>query len=114
MYMLLSSSLQNEARFHHNHWDSYSAQRQQQLLAENAALKVELTSLQGTPRDPNYAPAGTDPDLIYSEEFVNAAYNPAPVKKDSVFWPVFLSLVVVGFVSWSTWFFFFRRTRGVA
>jgi hypothetical protein len=81
MYSLLSSSLHHQAMFHHHHWNSYSAQRQQALVAENAQLKAEMASMAGTPRDPNYAPEGTDADLMYTDEFVDAAYN--PVEKES-------------------------------
>jgi hypothetical protein len=81
MYALLSQSLSNQAAFHHNHWGEYSEERRAKLLAENAELKAELDKLKDQPRDTKFVPAGTDPDLIYSDEFVEAAYNPEPPKR---------------------------------
>lgn len=113
MGYLLGQSLSHQAMFHHHHWNSYSAQRQQALLAENAALKAEMARMAATPRDPNFVPNGVDPDLIYSDEFVNAAYNPAPapVQKKSVFWPVFGSILLLSALGFGTYFVFFRRTE---
>jgi hypothetical protein len=110
MYSLLSMSLHNQAMFHHHHWNSYSDQRRHELQAENAQLKAEMASLQNTPRNPNYAPEGTDPDLMYSDEFVDAAYNPAPVKESSggLAW-LLAGIVVAGLVA--SYFVFVRRTN---
>lgn len=112
MYSLLSMSLHNQAMFHHHHWNSYSATRQQQLLAENAALKAEMASLSSVPRNPSYSPEGVDSDLMYSDEFVNAAYNPTPVpvEKESNFLVIFAGVLFTGFVGWAVWFVLFRRT----
>ena len=112
MYMLLSQSLSHQAAFHHHHWDSYSAQRQQALIAENAALKVEMAKLQGTPRDPNFVPAGTDPDLIYSDEFVDAAYNPVPVEDEGLSGFAIFGLGLLAVLSIvGVWFVFYRRSE---
>lgn len=111
MYMLLSQSLSNQASFHHNHWDEYSAERQQKLVAENAALKVELEKMKGQPRDPNYAPKDVDKDLIYSDEFVEAAYNPVEEDEGVGFGTVLLVALGLGTIGLGTWFLFFRRSE---
>lgn len=114
MYSLLSMSLHQQSMFHHNHWDSYSAQRREALIRENAQLEAELAALKGKPRDPNFVPEGVDPDLIYSDEFVNAAYNPTPVPVKDDSWGFgmwFLVLSGISLLGVGTYFVFFRRTE---
>jgi len=112
MYSLLSMSMHHQSMFHYNHWGSYSAQRQASLMAENAQLRAQMATHQaGGPPNSNYAPEGTDADLMYSDEFVNAAYNapaPAPVEKG---FPIFWTLFGVSVAGFATWFFLFRRTE---
>lgn len=88
----------------------------QQLYAQqmqNAQLQAEIARLKAanTPVDPNYVDAeykGNE-DLMYSDEFVNAAYNPqaVPVATTTgstgggmtVFWVLF-GILAVGLIIW--------------
>ncbi len=109
MFSLMGMSIHNQGLYHYNHWDRYSAMRQQQLMSENAQLRAEMSAMTG-PRNANYAPEGTDPDLMYSNEFVNAAYNPAPVAPEKKGFPVFWTVVGLSVVGFGSYFAFFRRT----
>jgi hypothetical protein len=97
--------------FHYNHWGSYSLMRQQSLMRENAQLQTQMAAMSG-PRNPNYAPPGTDAALMHSPEFVEAAYNPtpvAPVKKGMSGFARFLTLVTLCGAGYGCWYVFIRR-----
>ena len=111
MYSLIGTP--HYSAFHYNHWNSYSHARQQSLLAENANLRAEMAAMSG-PRNPNYAPPGTDSDLMYSDEFVNAAYNPTPVapeKSGLGFFAWFLILTLTGGTFFGVYYIFFREVE---
>jgi len=56
------------------------AARYQTLIAADSNLEARVRQLeaQGVPRDPNYAPPGIDPDLMYTDQYVNRAYHTRP------------------------------------
>jgi hypothetical protein len=112
MYALIGTP--HYSSFHYNHWNSYSLQRQNALLAENASLRADMAAMNGTPRNANYVPPGTDADLIHSPEFVEAAFNPAPVpveKSGFGFFTWFLIVSLFGGVAFGAYFFFFREVE---
>ncbi len=112
MHSLIGS--RHYSSFHYNHWNSYSLQRQNSLLAENASLRAEMAAMSGTARDPNYVPPGTDSDLMYSDEFVNAAYNPTPVPVEKTglgFFGWFMILTLTGSTAFGVYYFFFREVE---
>jgi hypothetical protein len=79
---------------------------------------------QGVPRDPTYTPGGIDPDLMYSDNYVEAVYNPqapppqtAPVvvarpAGRSIFRGLFHVLLVVGLMAGGVWLVFIKRWGG--
>ena len=105
-YWLMSQSLDVMSLWIYHHQMQMDAARLNSMYAQNADLKARVAALerQGIVRDTTYAPKGVDPDLMYSDEYVNAVYNPKPKTVDeyeyghetnwSGFWTVMLWLFV--------------------
>lgn len=76
---ILDRSLDDRARWAYNHRYDMDDARYRDLLAKDAKLEARIRQLEAEKRarDPNYLPSGmTDPDLPYTDEFVNASRNP--------------------------------------
>lgn len=100
---MLSQSIQNQALWAYNHKEAMDAARYNQLLGQNAALAAEVRRLeaQGARRDPSYCPVGMqDTDLMYTDNYVRAVYNPVPQPSAGYFWGFCLTLVFVGLMIW--------------
>lgn len=56
--------------------------RYQAMLSKDANLEARIKALEakGIPVDRSYTPEGMDPDLQYTNDFVDAAYNPVPTQ----------------------------------
>lgn len=80
-WWLLDQSLDRRATWTYHHRYSMDQTRYQDLLARDSQLETRVRELEagGAPRDPTYAPEGIDSDLMYSDDYVDAAYNPQPV-----------------------------------
>jgi len=83
-YCMLDWSLDRQAMwFYHNH-SAIDQQLYQQQLAKNVALQAKINELEAKEkagqlkRDPNYVDPEfkENPDLMYTGEYVEAAYNP--------------------------------------
>jgi len=91
MGYLLSSSVNNNDRAYwaYHHKDQMDEARYQAMLAKDAELKARIDALEkeGLARDPNYVlpTMAENPDLQYSKEFVDAAYNPVAVEQPVVY-----------------------------
>ena len=105
MGYLFSSAVNSSDRAYwaYHHRDQMDEVRYREMLAKDAELKARIEALekQGTPRDPNYVVPGMseNPDLQYSKEFVDAAYNPVIVEQErttSTF-PMWIVIVFVAF-----------------
>lgn len=102
---MLDWSVQRQAMwFYHNQSLAQNAAYQQQL-AQNAQLQAEVNRLRAanTPVDSNYVDSEfkDNPDLMYSDEYVQAAYNPAgaapsSVSGKAVLWTLVILLVIGG------------------
>jgi hypothetical protein len=100
------------------------AKRYQDLLARDRQMEAKIKELEskGVQRDPTYTPPGTDPDLMYTDEYAEAVYNPqvqpAPAADPSAprsRWPGFLRVVLVlGLVAFVIWFVFIKRWGGTS
>jgi hypothetical protein len=79
-WWMLDRSLEQQALWAYHHRDLMDAARYRELLAKNARLESRIKELeaQGVARNSAYAPPGLDPDLMYTDEYVTAAYNPQP------------------------------------
>jgi hypothetical protein len=81
-WWLLDRSLDDRAYWAYHHRYDMDDARYQALLAHDAALQARITQLdmQKLPRESTYVPPGLqdNPDLMYTDDYVNAAYNPQP------------------------------------
>lgn len=77
---LLDRSLDDRASWAYHHRNEMDDARYKDLLAKDKNLEAKIKQLEAgeKKRDPNYVPAGVEPDLQYTDEFVNATYNPEP------------------------------------
>lgn len=78
-WWLLDRSLDERAMWAYHHKSNMDEARYRELLAKDAQLEARIRALeqQGVKKNPAYTPAGmTDPDLMYSDEYVKAVYNP--------------------------------------
>lgn len=79
-FWLLSRSLDEMALFTYHHRAAMDSARVESLYAKNADLRARVKALEDkkVPIDETYAPEGVDRDLLYSQGFVDAAFNPQP------------------------------------
>ena len=107
---MLDWSLERRAMwmYHNRHTiDSHLYAQQMQ----NAQLQARVAALegQGVQRNPNYVDSEykDNPDLMYSNEYVSAAYNPAPAPAGggSYLWWILGAFVVAGLI----WLVFIKR-----
>lgn len=79
-FWLLSQSLDTRAHWAYNHRSEMDEARYRELLEKDKRLEEKIKELEakGVKPDPTYTPPGVDPDLMYTDEFVEAAYNPKP------------------------------------
>jgi hypothetical protein len=125
-YSMMDWSLERRALWMYHNQNSMDRALYQQQLAENAQLQAEIARLQtaGTPVNTNYVDSeyADSPDLMYSDEYVDAAYNPAPVavaqprpvrstSSGSGVLTFFLVLLVIGGLGFAFWFVFIRQHR---
>jgi hypothetical protein len=88
-YWLLAQNLDTQASWAYHHRDIMDQARYRDLLAKNAELAARVQQLEKGPvaRDPSYTPPGIEPDLVYSDNYVDAAYNPQPSPTVPADWP---------------------------
>lgn len=109
-WWLLDRSLDERALFAYHHQSTMDQQRLRDLY-KDAELEARVRQLerQGVQKDPAYTPAGIEPDLMYSNDYVDAAYNPSP---SIVSWwtvlKIILGLTGIVFVGWLIWYVFIR------
>lgn len=78
------------------------------VAAEVARLKAANTSVNEDYVDPEFA---EDPSVMYSDEYVEAAYNPTVVE-GSYAWTIFIWLVVIGVIGLLAFLLIFRTRFG--
>jgi hypothetical protein len=114
-WWLLDRSLEERAMWAYHHQNQMDAARYRELCAKDAQLEARVRQLElqnkGV-RDESYAPKGIDPDLQYSDDYVDAEYNPHTehdIHKDSggssgmgnfcfYFFMTLLALTVIGLI----------------
>ena len=84
-YWLLSRSLDSQAYWTYHHRYDMDQARYNDLLNRNAELAIHVNQLEQSklPRDSSYTPTGIDPDLMYADDYVEAAYNPQVVESNA-------------------------------
>jgi hypothetical protein len=135
-WWLLDRSLNDRAYWAYHHRYDMDDARYQALLARDAALQAQIAQLelQNVQRDRAYVPPDltANPDLMYSDDYVNAVYNPQPAPtayppvpyhptsySDSgpsggsvfgqVLFTLFLILLVGAFIGLVVWLVFCKR-----
>lgn len=100
----------------YHHRQEMDQARYQALLAKDAQLEARIKQLEGTKRDTSYTPKGMDSDLMYSDEYVEAVYNPEqPEHHRHESWMANIILkaivftVVLGGIMFFIWLIFIRR-----
>lgn len=84
-WWLLDRSLDERAHWAYYHRPWIDDARYHDLLARDANLEARIRQMeaQNLPRDPTYRPNQIDPDLMYSDPYVDAIYNPQPATRSS-------------------------------
>jgi hypothetical protein len=111
-WWMLDRSLEERAMWAYCHRADMDKERYRAMLAKDAALESRIKQLerQQVKQDPTYTPKGIDTDLMYSNEYVDAVYNP---QMHSSFVTVMLwifGLTLAGVIIWAV---FFRELKGV-
>jgi hypothetical protein len=88
-YWLLSQTLDSQASWTYHHRYVMDQARYNDLLNRHAELAARVNQLEQSklPRDISYTPPGIDPDLLFADDYVDAAYNPQAVESDAPSWP---------------------------
>ncbi len=121
-WWLLAQGQDQQALWAYHHQADMDQARYQNLLARDRALEAKVRDLEArkVPRDPTYVPPGLDPDLAYTDAYVNAAYNPQPSPAPApppspppphhgmVLLTIVLVLLLLGAV---VWLLFFKRWK---
>jgi hypothetical protein len=106
---LLRQSLETRALWAYDHKGKMDPARYRDLLAKDGDLANRVRELEksGRPRDPSYVPPGIEPDLMYTDEYLDAVVNPAPkigigipTTVIEVLAKIFLVLVALAFLFW--------------
>jgi hypothetical protein len=120
-WWLLDQNLQTRAYWAYNHRGVMDEARYRDLLARDARLEAEVRKLeaQKVPPDPAYEPPGIDPDLMYTDQYVTAAYNPQPpaprppgASLRAGLGVLVRALIVIAVVAFLIWLVFFKRWGG--
>ena len=79
-YWLLSQTIDNMAMWTYCHKHDMDPKRLDYLYSQNSELKKRIADLESkkTPIDPNWTPKGTEYDLQYNDNYINAVINPQP------------------------------------
>ena len=121
-YCMMDWSLERRAMWMYNNQHNIDQALYQQELAKNAQLQAQIAQLQasGKAPDPNYVDPefANNPDLMYTDEYVEAAYNPVatrpvvtapPPRSSGGGMTVLLVLVGIGVVALIVWLVFFKQ-----
>jgi hypothetical protein len=112
-WWLLAQSLDQRAGWAYNHRADMDPQRYRDLLSTDRELEARVRQLeeQKTPRDPTYSPPGLDPDLMYTDNYVDAVYNPQldPAYFAKGLRVLVAALAVLALLAFLIWLVFFKR-----
>jgi hypothetical protein len=113
-WWLLDRSLDERAYWAYNHRQSMDEARYRDLLAHDANLEARIHQLEANhvPPDPTYRPDHMDPDLMYSNSYVEAVYNPQP-RVTAPLRAMIMVLLVLGVLGLIIWLVFYKRWGGI-
>ena len=117
-WWMLDRTIEERAMWAYCHRADMDSARYQAMLAKDAQLEARIKQLerQGTKADPTYVPKGMDRDLMYSNDYVDAVYNPTVASTPThapadagVALKVILWVFGIAFLVWFVWFVFIRE-----
>jgi hypothetical protein len=112
-WWLLDRSLDERAYWAYHHRQSIDDARYRELLARDANLEARIHQLeaQNLPRDPTYRPSNIEPDLMYSNSYVEAVYNPQPTAtaRGHAVRAMIMVFMVLVLISLTIWLVFYKR-----
>jgi hypothetical protein len=121
-WWLIGQSLDTRASWAYNHRDYMDDARYRDLLTRDSQLQTRVRELesQAVRPDPTYTPSGIDPDLMYSDNYVNAVYNPQKPPQTnpavaarpagrSIWRGLFEVALVVALMAGGVWLVFIKR-----
>lgn len=111
-YWILAQDLATRAAWGYHHHTKMDPARYHDLLAKDAAVEPEINKLEstGVHRDPAYLPPNIEPDLMYTDDFVDAVVNPVPRTIDTTFIEtVGWILAALALLAALYWFIFIKR-----
>jgi hypothetical protein len=112
---LMAQNLDVQSRWMYHHRHEMDEARYRDAIQKNKELQERIEKLErdGEKRDPGYTPPGVDTDLMYSDEYAEAAYNPQGIALDELILGAFRFLVrsalFLGITFFLIWFVFFKR-----
>ena len=88
-YWLLSQSLDSQASWAYHHRYVMDRARYNDLMNRNAVLAARVNQLEESKvaRDSSFTPSGIDPDLMYTDAYLDAAFNPQAVDTNAATQP---------------------------
>jgi hypothetical protein len=118
-WWLLDQSLEYQALWAYHHRYAMDQSRYNYLLSQNAVLAARVNQLeaQNVARDPGYVPPNFQQrDLMYTDNYVRAVYNPQPVRVSfwHALWVVIKFMLFCAFVPFLIWLVFFKRWGATA
>ncbi len=110
-WWLLDRSLEDRALWAYHHRSTMDAARYQALLAQDAQLETRVRQLeaQQVAVDPKYVPPGLDPDLMYSDRYVQRAYHNRPTTLGRVSFWILAVPMALGLGGLLIWLVFLKR-----
>lgn len=110
-WWLLDRSIEDQAYWAYHHRQDMDSARYQALLDNNAELanRVHQLETNQVPRDPNYVPAGVDPDLMYNDQTIKRAYAAQPTRSNTTAFWVFTVPALIGITWFMGWLVFYKR-----
>jgi hypothetical protein len=119
-WWLLAQSLDTRAHWAYHHRYDMDEARYRDLLAKDAQLEARVKQLeaQNVPRDPTYHPQNLDPDLMYTDQYVEAVYNPvatrpAPSPSSGHALRTLLTIaLIIAVLAFLVWLVFIKRWGG--
>ena len=111
---LLDRSADDRAAWAYHHQADLDAKRMEELRRKDAELDARMKRLEGQPKNANYSPKGIDEDLMYTDQYVDAVYNPAPKHYESSgdwswFFKILLYVALLTIIGFAIYAFFFWR-----
>jgi hypothetical protein len=106
---ILQQSLETRATWAFNHHNKMDPARYRDFLAKDDKLKPRIDEFEksGAMPDPGFVPAGIDPDLMYTDDYVDAVTNPSRRGRSristtfaSALGRIFLVLLVLAVLYW--------------